>query len=155
MCKLSNLYVLDLYDNTATGGIEFNVANSIPSLMNTPCKIIVKQIQTELQDSGGDINAANYLRIIHNINIQSGSNKSGFTNSNTLAFIDSFQARTTSTNHIMGFTTAENKLFAPNGLPAVLSLKRYGNLGFSDVVLDDLTLSWCVRLEITVNPDQE
>ena len=39
----------------------------------------------------------NYLRSIHNINIQSGSNKSGFTNSNTLAFIDSFQARTIST----------------------------------------------------------
>ena len=42
MCKLANVVVLDLYDNTSTGGIEFNVANSLPQLMNVPCKIVVK-----------------------------------------------------------------------------------------------------------------
>jgi hypothetical protein len=155
MCKLSNHHILDLFDNTSTGGIEFNVANSLPKLMNQPCKIIVKQIQTELHDNTPDINAAKYLRVVHNINIQSGSNKSGFSNSNTLAFIDSYQARTVDDQHMIGFTTTDCMLYAPNGLPSILTLQRKGNLGFGDFILDDLNLSWCCRLEITVNPDDE
>ena len=45
MCKLSNTYILDLADNGG-GAITFNVANSLPQLMNQPCKIVVKQIQS-------------------------------------------------------------------------------------------------------------
>jgi hypothetical protein len=154
MCKLSNLYVLDLFDKTVdNGSIVFNVANSLPQLMNTPCKIVVKQIQTELKDDTVDINASLYLRVIHNIIIQSGSNLSGFSSSNTLAFIDSFQARTINNLQITGFTTAECKLFAPAGLPAILTLRRASGQNMS--IIDDPTLSWSVRLEITINPDQE
>jgi hypothetical protein len=154
MCKLSNFYVVDLFDKTAdNGSIVFNVANSLPQLMNTPCKIVVKQIQTELKDDTVDINASLYLRVIHNINIQSGSNLSGFSSSNTLAFIDSFQARTINNLQTTGFTTAECKLFAPTGLPAILTLRRTS--GQNMLIIDDPTLSWAVRLEITINPDQD
>lgn len=154
MCRLSNLFVVDLFDKTSdNGSIVFNVANSLPQLMNQPCKIVVKQIQTELKDDTVDINASLYLRVIHNINIQSGSNLSGFSSSNTLAFIDSFQARTINNLQTTGFTTAECKLFAPAGLPAILTLQRASGQNMS--IIDDPTLSWAVRLEITVNPDQE
>ena len=67
MCKLSNTYILDLADNGG-GAITFNVANSLPQLMHTPCKIVVKQIQTELKDDTVDINASLYLRVIHKTN---------------------------------------------------------------------------------------
>ena len=154
MCRLSNLFILDLFDKTSdNGSIVFNVANSLPQLMNTPCKIVVKQIQTELKDDTVDINASLYLRVIHNINIQSGSNLSGFSSSNTLAFIDSFQARAINNLQTTGFTTAECKLYAPNGLPAILTLQRTS--GQNMLIIDDPVLSWCVRLEITVNPDEE
>ena len=153
MCKLSNLYVLDLFDNN-DGNIVFNVANSVPKLMNKPCKIKVKQIQTELKDNAvdptADIGSVIYLRVIHNINIQSGTNKNGFSNSNTLAFIDNFQVRTIDTNHMVGFTSTECTLYAPNGLPAILKLNRMG----TDIV-DNPLLAWSVRLEITINPDEE
>ena len=154
MCRLSNLFVVDLFDKTSdNGSIVFNVANSLPKLMNTPCKLVVKQIQTELKDDTVDINASLYLRVTHNINIQSGSNYSGFSSSNTLAFIDSFQARTINNLQTTGFTTAECKLYAPNGLPAILILKRTS--GQNMLIIDDPTLSWCVRLEITINPDDQ
>ena len=55
MCKLSNMYVVDLFSNTSAGGIEWNVTNSAPKLMNRPCKIIVKQLTTELKDGTVDI----------------------------------------------------------------------------------------------------
>ena len=156
MCKLTNFYVLDLFDSTSSGGaIVFNVANSVPKLMNQPCKIIVKQIQMELKDDTVDINASLYLRIKHNINIQGGTNvnSGGFSNTNTLAFIDSFQARTINNLQMTGFTTAECKLYAPNGLPAILILNRIS--GQNMLIIDDPTLSWAVRLEITVNPDED
>ena len=154
MCRLSNLYVLDLFDKTVNNGsIVFNVANSIPRLMNNPCKIVVKQIQTEIKDDTVDIGSSLYLRVIHNINIQSGTNYPGFSNSNTLAFIDSFQARTINNLQTTGFTTAECKLYAPNGLPAILTLQRAS--GQNMLIIDDPALSWCVRLEITVNPDED
>lgn len=155
MCKMKNVFILDLFDNTSIGGIEFNVANSLPMLMNTPCKIVVRQLTTELHDNTPDINNANYLRVVHNINIQSGSNKSGFSNSNTLAFIDSFQVRTIDAQHMIGFTSANCVLYAPNGLPALLTLNKKGNIGFGDVILDDATFAWSCRLEITINPDQD
>lgn len=152
MCKLKNLYCLDLFDTTSTGGIEFNVANSLPQLMNQPCKIVVKQIQTELHNGTPDINAQVHLRVLHNINIQSGTNWPGFSNSNVLAFIDSFQARVVDGQHTTGFTTTECTLYAPNGLPAILSLNRAGP---SMTFIDNVNLPWSVRLEITVNPDQD
>jgi hypothetical protein len=155
MCKLSNLYVVDLYTNTGSGGIEWNVANSLPQLINNPCKIVVRQLTTELHDNTPDINNANYLRVVHNINIQSGSNKSGFSNSNTLAFIDSFQVRTIDAQHMIGFTSTNCVLYAPNGLPALLTLNKKGDIGLGDVILDDATFAWSCRLEITINPDQE
>jgi len=159
MCKLSNLYVVDLFENTATGGIEWNVANATPKLMNNPCKIIVRQIQTELKDNPKDISTVLDLRVIHNINVQSGCN-SGRSNSNVLAFIDTFKARNTiSTTHMTGFTSADCILFAPNGLPNILTLNRAGIVVSPDVlpdgIVDDGDLVWSVRLEITVNPDQE
>ena len=159
MCKLSNLYVLDLYKNTTAGGIEFNVANSLPKLMNTACKIVVKQIQTVSHVSGSaDLSDIPNLRVIHNINVQSGSNLSGFSSSNTLAFIDSFQQRSNtfglSPINIYGFTSNECNLFAPNGLPAILTLNKVGNTG-NNTGFDDPNLPWTVRLEITINPDQE
>jgi len=158
MCKLSNMYVVDLFMNTTSGGIEWNVANANPKLMNNPCKIIVRQIQTELEDNPIDISTYVNLRVIHNINIQSGSND-GRTNSNVLALIDTFQARATiSSTHQTGFTSADCILFAPNGLPAILNLNRYGGTNIAvpvyDIV-DNSTLTWCVRLEITVNPDED
>ena len=55
MCRISNLYVVDLFSNTSTGSIEWNVANATPKLMNNPCKIIVKQLTTELKDTTVDI----------------------------------------------------------------------------------------------------
>ena len=132
MCKLSNLYVLDLFDND-NGAITFNTANSLPKLMNQPCKIVVKQITTELKDGVDDISDEFNLRVIHNMNIQSGSNN-GSSNSNVLAFIDSFQARNyISTTHTLGFTTAECKLFAPNGLPNILILQRVSEMGLRNL----------------------
>ena len=126
MCKLSNLYVVDLFSNTSTGGIAWNAANATPKLMNIPCKIIVRQIQTELKDNAIDISTVVDLRVIHNMNIQSGSNDNR-TNSNVLAFIDTFQARNTiSTTNITGFTSADCVFFAPNGLPNILTLNRAG-----------------------------
>ena len=149
MCRLSNLYVVDLFDSN--GFIEWNVANAVPRLMNNPCKIIVKQITTELKDGTDDISDEFNLRVVHNMNIQSGCNN-GQSNSNVLAFIDSFQARNyISTTHTLGFTTAECKLYAPMGLPAVLVLQRASDVGIRNLT----ALSWAVRLEITVNPDEE
>ena len=153
MCKLSNLYVLDLFDNTDTGGIEFNIANSVPRLMNAPCKIVVKQIQSELRDGTPDINNITHLRVIHNINIQSGTNWPGFSNSNVLAFIDNFQVRTVDATHMTGFSSTECILYAPNGLPAILTLNRAGT--GTPMIADNAALSWSVRLEITVNPQED
>jgi len=159
MCRLSNMYVVDLFSNTATGGIEWNVANATPKLMNNPCKIIVRQIQTELKDNPIDISTVLDLRVIHNINIQSGSND-GRSNSNVLAFIDTFKARNTiASSHMTGFTSADCILFAPNGLPNILTLNRAGVVVtpavLPDGIVDDDALYWSVRLEITVNPDEE
>ena len=159
MCKLSNLYVVDLFSNTSTGGIAWNVANATPKLMNIPCKIIVRQIQTELKDNAIDISTVVDLRVIHNMNIQSGSNDNG-TNSNVLAFIDTFQARNTiSTTNITGFTSADCVLFAPNGLPNILTLNRAGIVLapslLPDGIVDNDSLYWSLRLEITINPDEE
>jgi len=159
MCRLSNLYVIDLFKNTASGGIEWNVANSNPKLMNNPCKIVVRQIQTELKDDPVDISSVVALRVIHNINIQSGCNN-GSSNSNTLAFIDSFQARDTiSTTNMTGFTSADCVLFAPNGLPNILTLNRAGIVidpsVLPDDIVDDIALIWSIRLEITVNPQED
>ena len=153
MCKLKNLYVVDLFDSTVSGGIKWNVANACPRLMNNPCKIVVKQMQMELKDSVTNLQAQILLRVIHNINVQSSTNYSTFTNSNTLAFIDSFQGRLTDTtgDGMTGFTTSDCILYAPNGLPAILELNRVGGTSIIDVV----NLSWAVRLEITVNPDEE
>ena len=159
MCRLSNLYVIDLFKNTASGGIEWNVANSNPKLMNNPCKIVVRQIQTELKDDPVDISTVLALRVIHNINIQSGSNN-GRSNSNILAYIDTFQARNiVSTTNMIGFTSADCVLFAPNGLPAILTLNRAGiiinpNI-LPDGIVDEVVLTWSVRLEITVNPQED
>ena len=165
MCKLSNLYILDLAENDGNGGITFNVFNSLPQLMNQPCKIVVKQIQSRMKTPESlietiskDLTIANYLRIVHNINIQSGSNYSGFSNSNILAFMDVFQMRNfVSTTHTIGFTTSENKLFCPNGLPAILTLNRRGIMHgeTADKSLDSNNLGWTLRLEITVNPDDQ
>ena len=159
MCKLSNLYVVDLFSNTSSGGIEWNVANSVPKLMNQPCKIIVRQIQTELKDGSDDISTVVDLRVIHNMNIQSGSND-GRSNSNVLAFIDTFQARNTiSTTQMTGFTSADCMLFAPNGLPSILNLNRAGVVVapslLPDGIVDDDALYWSLRLEITVNPQED
>jgi hypothetical protein len=145
------MYVVDLFSNTTTGGIEWNVANATPKLMNNPCKIMVKQLTTELKDGTVDISDEFNLRVIHNMNIQSGSNN-GSSNSNVLAFIDSFQVRNyIASTHTLGFTTADCKLYAPNGLPNILLLNRASELG----VVDNVALTWAIRLEITINPDEE
>jgi hypothetical protein len=159
MCKLSNLYVLDLYKNATLGGIEYYVANSCPKLMNTPCKIVVKTIQVVAKVVGSaDLSQIPNLRVIHNINVQSGSNLSGFSSSNTLAFIDSFQQRSDTFGvtpiNIYGFTSTECTLYAPMGLPAILTLNKIGNTGNS-TGYDDPNLPWTVRLEITINPDDQ
>ena len=97
MCRLSNLYVLDLWDNDGAGGITFNVANSLPQLMNQPCKIVVKQVQSELVDSTAatpiSIDDLIYFRVVHNMNVQSGTNLSGFSNSNILCLFDTYKGR--------------------------------------------------------------
>jgi hypothetical protein len=182
MCKLSNLYVVDLFDSTSTGGIEWNVANVLPKLMYNKCKIVVKQIQTELKDTVSvpnvDISTVSYLRVIHNINIQSGSNGAS-SNSNILANINTFQARNTSTTtttytnnvtptantsttnatNIIGYTETNCILYAPNGLPPILKLNRAGIVTLPTILPDGIvdagTLFWSVRLEITINPDEE
>ena len=183
MCKLSNLYILDLWDNDSSGSITFNVANSLPQLMNQPCKIKVKQIQSKLYDAGvaaaagppvvveippSSIDKYLYLRVVHNMNIQSGSNKAGFSNSNILSLFDTYKGRQTFatgavtaiptvSNAITGTTETNCTLFAPIGLPAILTLQRWGtdNTTLVDAQHDSVRLSWIVRLEITVNPDQE
>jgi len=154
MCKLSNLYVVDLFNNTAIGGIEWNVVNSLPQLMNNKCKIVVKQVVSQTKSSSSvDITLNNYVRIIHNMNINSGCNNfNGNSNSNTLCFLDSFAVRTINANFITATTSTNLTLYAPNGLPAVLTLNRVWDLS---TIIDDATLSWNVRLEITVNPDEE
>ena len=118
--------------------------------MNNPCKIIVKQITSELKDGVDDISDEFNLRVIHNMNIQSGSNN-GSSNSNVLAFIDNFQVRNYTGSSLIGFTTTECKLFAPSGLPAILILQRESSTGIRNIA----TLSWAIRLEITVNPDED
>jgi hypothetical protein len=162
MCKLSNLFVVDLYSDSAaggTGGISWNVANSLPQLMNQPCKIVVKQVQTEIVDPAITIENKVWFRVVHNMNIQSGTNYNGFSNSNTLCFFDIYKTRATvSTTHFSSSTETQNKLFAPQGLPAILNLNRYGATNANPPVdsnQDKVELSWCIRLEITVNPDQE
>ena len=52
MCKSSNLFVVDLFSEAASGSIILNVANSIPRLMNNPCKIVVKQVQSSIAFQG-------------------------------------------------------------------------------------------------------
>ena len=174
MCRLSNLYILDLWDNDGLGGITFNTANSLPQLMNQPCKIVVKQLQSELVDAGDNtvqpvispssIDIFTYFRVVHNMNIQSGTNLVGFSNSNILCFFDTYKSRrtfaadATLTNNATGTTETDCTLFAPNGLPAILKLQRWGATNvaaLSDARRDSSRLSWLVRLEITVNPDQE
>ena len=174
MCKLSNTYILDMFTSDDSGAITFNVANSLPQIMNTPCKILVKSVQTELIKVTSaatpvtyDIDKYNFLRVAHNMNIQSGSNYTGFSNSSTLCFFDTFKARETSVpagttkRVILGSTDIQNTLFAPNGLPSILILNRRGAtanlLSYvpTDGIVDTPYLSWSVRLEITVNPDQE
>lgn len=165
MCKMTNVFVLDLFNNTSTGGIEFNVANSLPQLMNTPCKIVVKQVLTEIVNSlavgTATIDNLLYFRVVHNMNIQSGTNKSGFSNSNVLCFFDTFKFRTIATDNTIAATETECVLYAPNGLPAIMTLNRWGALNVVypltpvDLVADNPALSWNIRLEITINPDQE
>ena len=160
MCKLSNLFVVDLYNENVNGSITFNVANSLPQLMNQPCKIVVKQVQSQILDRTFTLEDLLNFRVVHNINIQSGTNYLGFSNSNTLCFLDTYKIRaTTVANHTTATTETECMLYAPNGLPAILSLNRWGssNGGANpgDVSKDTPYLPWTVRLEITVNPDQE
>ena len=119
MCKLSNLYVIDLYSENVNGGIIFNVANSLPQLMNQPCKIVVKQIQSAIifPGTGGNIDDLLNFRVVHNINIQSGTNYPGFSNSNTLCFFDTYKIRATSAAaHTTASTDTECILYAPNGI---------------------------------------
>mgnify|MGYP000066633704 CR=1 FL=1 len=162
MCKLSNFYVVDLFDKTAdNGSIVFNVANSLPQLMNTPCKIVVKQVQTAIlfPGTGGNIDDILNFRVVHNMNIQSGTNYPNFSNSNTLCFLDTYKIRETSgVSHTTGMTETECMLYAPNGLPSILNLNRWGTAnaaGSTDSSKDNSLLPWSVRLEITINPDQE
>ena len=154
MCKLSNLYVVDLFNNTSSGGIEWNVANSLPQLMNKPCKIVVKQLVSQTKSSSSvDITLNNYIRVIHNMNINSGCNNfNGSSNSNVLCFFDSFAVRSINANFITTTTSTDLKLYAPNGLPALLTLKRAWDY---QTIIDDASLSWNIRLEITLNPDEE
>jgi len=121
------MYVVDLFDYN--GFIQWNVANACPKLMNNPCKIVVKQITSELKDDVEDISDEFNLRVNHNMNIQSGSNN-GSSNSNVLAFIDNFQVRNYTGTSPIGFTTTECKLFAPSGLPAILILQRESIIGW-------------------------
>jgi len=163
MCgKLRNLYVVDLFDNTTSGGISWNVVNTLPQLMNNPCKIVVKQLVSEVEDTTDEIATLIYLRVVHNINIQSGSNYSGFTNSNVLCFFDTFKVRTQTigpADHLTATTETECFLYAPNGLPAILNLNRFGKTNTTvsptDSNCDKSSLSWNIRLEITINPDDE
>ena len=52
-------------------------------------------------------------------------------------------------------------MYAPLGLPAILTLNRWGGTNPAipllpvDSNIDSGTLSWWIRLEITINPDQE
>ena len=164
MCKLSNMYVVDLYGDSSaggTGGISWNVANSLPQLMNQPCKIRVKQVQSEINEQGPpvvQIDNKVWFRVVHNMNVQSGTNYNGFSNSNTLCFFDTYKVRTLANDHMTATTETECTLFAPQGLPAILNLNRYGATNANPPVdsnQDKVELSWCIRLEITVNPDQE
>ena len=161
MCRLTNLFVVDLYNEAVNGTITFNVANSLPQLMNQPCKIVVKQVQSSIifPGTGGNIDDILNFRVVHNMNIQSGTNYPGFSNSNTLCFLDTYKIRTTSTAaHTTATTETECVLYAPNGLPAILNLNRWGTANAAasnDSSKDNALLPWSVRLEITINPDQE
>lgn len=168
MCKLSNLYVLDLFSNTSTGAIEFNVANSLPRLLNAPCKLIVKQMQIELRDTTASPtpNYSTYvnLRVVHNMITQSGTNNfNGSNTSNVLSFINNFSIRENSSPaHLMSYTETDLKMFLPNGLPSVLVLNKRGapnpaTTGQApvDELCDNVDYTWAVKLEITVNPDDE
>ena len=167
MCKLSNLYVLDLFSNTSTGGIEFNVANSLPRLLNAPCKLIVKQMQIELRDTTASPtpNYSTYvnLRVVHNMITQSGTNNfNGSNTSNVLSFIDNYAIRENPTDHPMSYNETDLKMYLPNGLPSLLVLNKRGAPNPTvvnglpvDELCDNINLSWSVKLEITVNPDDE
>ena len=157
MCRLSNLFVVDLYNENVNGSIIFNVANSLPQLMNQPCKIVVKQLQSQILYGTTTLEDILNFRVVHNINIQSGTNYPGFSNSNTLCFLGTYKIRaTTVTNHTTATTETECMLYAPMGLPAILNLNRWGSLNTSGAVdsnKDTQFLPWSCRLEITVNPD--
>lgn len=168
MCKLSNLYVLDLFSNTSTGGIEFNVANSLPRLLNAPCKLIVKQMQIELYDTTSPAPVPDYstyvnLRVVHNMITQSGTNDfNGSNTSNVLSFINNYAIRNNGANHKMSYTETDLKMYLPNGLPSVLVLNKRGAINPTtsgqapvDILCDKFDYTWSVKLEITVNPDDE
>ena len=168
MCKLSNLYVLDLFSDISSGAIEFNVANSLPRLLNAPCKLIVKQMQIELHDTTADVHPdySTYvnLRVVHNMITQSGTNNfNGSNTSNVLSFINNYAVRpNTNGAHLLSYTETDLKMYLPNGLPSVLVLNKRGapnpaTAGQApvDELCDKVDYTWSVKLEITVNPEDE
>lgn len=157
MCKTQNLYVLHLGINTASGGIEWETSKFSPQLIDVPCKIVIKQILTEISDSvAHDITGALQFRVIHNIKTNAFSNFLTGT-SNTLGFIDAYSIKNNGTNINIGYTSTTLQLYAPNGLPSFLTLNRVGAIPpATDInkIIDDPSLLWSVTLEVTINPDE-
>lgn len=153
MCK-SKVYNIDLFMNTASGGIDWEVQTYMPQLMNKPLKIIVRQISSEFEDSPTDNSTLVYYRIVHNLNVLGACNNFNYgLNSTVLSLFDMYAVRATiGTTHQQGTSFPNNILICPNGLPSILTLQRFGapvTTGV-DTNRDDTSLSWMVKLEISI-----
>lgn len=154
ICECNKKITVDLFSNQDDGSIIFDVLRIAPHLTKRPLKVRVLQLQSEFKDSGDDNSTLLYYRVIHNIMVTGFCNDfEGLTNSNVLTFFDIFAVRNTiSTTNSSGFSNNDISLYCPSGLPNTLILNRMGTDSSTgiDSNVDDVDLTWAVKLEITL-----
>lgn len=154
ICECNKKITVDLFSNQVDGSITCDVLRIAPHLTKRPLKVRVLQLQSEFKDTGDDNSTLLYYRVIHNVMVAGFCNDfQGLTNSNVLTFFDIFSVRNTiSTTNSSGFSNNDISLYCPSGLPNNLILNRRGTDGSSglDAVVDDVDLTWAVKLEITI-----
>jgi hypothetical protein len=131
MCN-KKIFSVDLQTD-ATGLINVNVSQLCQDLIGVPLSITVKQIIMQLDSTvagNPDVSGNVGLRICHNITTRNFGNMVGGS-TNVLAFIDNFSVRSHGTNHLLGTTTPDLRLYAPYGLPSQLILTRTWNTNAS------------------------
>jgi len=154
LCECNKKITVDLFSNQTDGSIVWDVLRIAPQLTKRPLKLRVLQLQGEFKDNTDDNSTLLYYRVIHNIMVSGFCNDfTGLTNSNVLTFFDNFSVRSTiSTTHSSGFSNNDISLYCPSGLPNCLVLNRRGTNSTSgvDSIVDDVDLTWAVKLEITI-----